>query len=233
MIQTATTNCILVVALLVVACASFDASQQLFIRNKHLVDKILVHPFLQQLKLGTLQKETFLYYLQQDDIYLDAYARAYLIAAAKTQNNTDYNVLYDLAGGALDEKHQTSSKHGSANAVTIKYMNLFTATAWQRDFVWTSVVLCPCMRLYAYLGRELANKVTVTIPKEYLQWIQYYNSTAFHTSTSKLESLIDKYITNEALLQQAQDLYDLAMQYEFEFFDTCYHHQQLSSNKSN
>ena len=46
----------------------------------------LHHPFVQGIGDGTLPRATFAYYVGQDAFFLEAFARAYSIAAAKVQD---------------------------------------------------------------------------------------------------------------------------------------------------
>ena len=51
-------------------------------QNALLVDECLYHPFVRGLANGTLEPETFKRYVAQDAFFLNAFARAYALAAA-------------------------------------------------------------------------------------------------------------------------------------------------------
>jgi thiaminase/transcriptional activator TenA len=50
--------------------------------------------------------------------------------------------------------------------------------------------MTPCMRLYAYLGQELAREDHSQNP--YREWIETYSSDEFEALAAELESLLDQ-----------------------------------------
>jgi thiaminase len=56
------------------------------------------HPFVRGLEDGSLPKQSFLHYLQQDYVYLIHYTRDWALAAAKS---TDIDEMREFAGSAL------------------------------------------------------------------------------------------------------------------------------------
>ena len=56
---------------------------QLWQANQDLAEACLNHPFVQGIGDGSLPKANFAYYVGQDAFFLEAFARAYSIAAAK------------------------------------------------------------------------------------------------------------------------------------------------------
>ena len=60
--------------------------------------KIFAHPFLKDIKEGTLPLETFRYYLAQDYLYLEGFARTVAVALSKAPNA---NLLEELGHRVL------------------------------------------------------------------------------------------------------------------------------------
>ena len=60
--------------------------------------KIFAHPFLKEIKEGTLPLETFQYYLAQDYLYLEGFARTVAVALSKAPNS---NLLEELGHRVL------------------------------------------------------------------------------------------------------------------------------------
>ena len=69
-------------------------SDQLRAEAEPIWREIFAHPFLKSIKDGTLPLETFQYYLGQDYLYLEGFARCVAIALAKAPNA---NVLEEMA----------------------------------------------------------------------------------------------------------------------------------------
>ncbi|MEM1310292.1 MAG: TenA family protein, partial [Cyanobacteria bacterium P01_H01_bin.153] len=61
-----------------------NLSQRLWQANQDLAQASLTHPFVQGIYDGSLAKTKFAYYVGQDAFFLEAFARAYSVAAAKT-----------------------------------------------------------------------------------------------------------------------------------------------------
>ncbi len=60
-----------------------NLSSELWVENQDLAQACLEHPFVQGIGNGTLKQEKFADYVGQDAFFLEAFARAYSIAAAK------------------------------------------------------------------------------------------------------------------------------------------------------
>ena len=63
-------------------------SQQLMNEAEPIWRKIFAHPFLQEIKDGTLPLEKFQYYLGQDYHYLEGFGRAVAMTLAKAPNSS-------------------------------------------------------------------------------------------------------------------------------------------------
>ncbi|MDF5730087.1 MAG: TenA family protein, partial [Rhizonema sp. PD38] len=58
-------------------------SNQLWKANQDIAQACLEHPFVQGISNGSLEPQKFAYYVGQDVFFLETFARAYSIAAAK------------------------------------------------------------------------------------------------------------------------------------------------------
>ncbi|RVW61055.1 Bifunctional TH2 protein, mitochondrial [Vitis vinifera] len=131
------------------------------------------------------------------------------------------------------------SKESSLNSATVKYRDFLLATAsgkiegvkgpgklatpFEKTKVaaYTLGAMTPCMRLYAFLGKELQ---ALLHPSEsthpYKKWIDNYSSEGFQGSALQTEDLLDKLsvsLTGEEL-DIIEKLYYQAMKLEIEFF---------------
>ncbi|MDT5044179.1 MAG: hypothetical protein QOG75_32, partial [Mycobacterium sp.] len=74
--------------------------------------------------------------------------------------------------------------------------------------------MTPCLRLYAYLGQQLAAQTTPDSP--YREWVMTYSSARFEALARRLEGLLDRYGGDHHRLAV---LYQQAMELEVRFFD--------------
>jgi len=203
-------------------------SNELWQANQDLVQACLKHPFIQGIADGTLEREKFAYYIGQDAFFLEAFARAYSIAAAKAPDWEGFQVFHGLAGGVLEELRL---HHGYATAwgvnlhsiepgpATRRYTDFLLATAWGGDVGLTTAAMSPCMCLYAFLGQQLAQG---GIPHhQYADWIHTYTNPKFCQLARQLESLAERYASSTSQ-SQVHSVYRYAMLCERDFFHTAW-----------
>jgi len=201
-------------------------SSDLWQTNQDLAQACLKHSFVQGIADGTLPQERFAYYVGQDAFFLEAFARAYSIAAAKAPDSEAFNIFHTLAGGVLDELrlHQGYAREWGVDlaavepgAATRRYTDFLLATAWGSNIGAIAVAMAPCMRLYLFLGQQLAQK---GIPDHrYSDWIRTYSSQEFDHLAEKLEKLVDCYASATASVTST---YRYAMLCERDFFQAAW-----------
>jgi thiaminase (transcriptional activator TenA) len=201
-------------------------SRKLWEVNQDLAQASLNHPFVQGIADGTLEVEKFAYYVGQDAFFLEAFARAYSIAAAKAPDFTGFTIFHDLAGGVLAELelHKGYAAQWEVDlhlvepgAATRRYTDFLLATAWGGDAGLTATAMSPCLQLYAFLGEELARS---GIPNhQYAEWIRTYSSPDFTPLAQALESLVEIYASDTKLVHST---YRYAMLCERDFFQAAW-----------
>lgn len=201
-------------------------SQILWQQHADLAQACLAQPFVQGIGDGSLPRARFAWYIGQDAFYLQAFARAYTLAAAKAPDWDSFQELHQLAGGVLQELqlHQgVAARWGlrldeiTPSATTRRYIDFLLATAWSSETGVTIAAMTPCIRLYAWLGQQLATASSST--SAYQDWIQTYASAEFEALAAGLEKLLDRYTLDHAI---ATDAYRYAMQCEHDFFATAW-----------
>ncbi len=213
---------------------SRNLSEDLWLENQNLAIACLKHPFVQGIGDGSLPKSKFAYYVGQDAFFLEAFARAYSIAAAKVSDWQDFNIFHDLASGVLQELklHQDYAEEWGVDlrqiepaVATRRYTDFLVSTAWSQEVGVTAIAMLPCMKLYAFLGQNLAGgcilgNLPSNLPNHaYSGWIQTYSSAEFMPLVTQLSELSDRY---SAPVSLARSTYRYAMQCELDFFQTAW-----------
>ncbi|MEQ8381541.1 MAG: TenA family protein [Coleofasciculus sp. A1-SPW-01] len=201
-------------------------SSDLWKFNQDLVQECLEHPFVQGIATGTLERRKFAYYVGQDAFFLEAFARAYSVAAAKCSDWDGFNTFHHLAGGVLEELrlHQNYATDWGVSLqqiepaiATRRYTDFLLATAWGSEIGLITVAMTPCMRLYAFLGQELAKD---GIPEHaYTDWIRTYSNPEFEQLAQQLERLTDQYAQLSVAVKSS---YRYAMLCERDFFHSAW-----------
>jgi len=201
-------------------------SSELWQANLDLAQACLEHPFVQGIADGTLERKKFAYYVGQDAFFLEAFARAYSIVAAKAPDWEGFSVFHNLAGGVLEELrlHEAYAAAWEVNLrsvepepATRRYTDFLLSTAWGNDVGLTTAAMSPCMRLYAFLGQHLAQGEVPDHP--YADWIRTYSSLEFGQLAQQLESLTERYTSPTP---QVHSIYRYAMLCERDFFQAAW-----------
>lgn len=207
--------------------------ERLWRENLDLARACLEHPFVTGLADGSLPAEAFGRYVGQDAFYLEAFFRAYALAAARCEGRHDAAVAFHrLMGGVLEELEMHAGHAArlgldleavTPHPATSAYVDFLLDVAWNRGLGETIVAMTPCMRLYAFLGHELADRLRPGHP--YGGWIEAYSGPEMEALADTLESLLDELA---APGREASDLYRRSMECELSFFDA-----QLDPQRSN
>jgi len=201
-------------------------SNYLWNKNQDSIATFLEHPFITGIYNGDLDRDCFKFYIAQDTFFLQAFARAYSIAAAKTKKIEEFTIFHSLADDVLKELnlHQNYLKTWQIDQekiqpapATCRYKDFLLATAWAKEIDAIAAAMTPCMRLYAFLGQQLASR---GIPNhQYREWIVTYSSPEFDRSASNLENLLDNYVKDPNLVEEN---YYYALFCEKDFFDAAF-----------
>ena len=168
-------------------------SESLWHRNQVLAQAALEHPFVQGIASGELAPAAFAYYVGQDAAFLDAFCRAYALALAKSPDEDGLIAFRELLDAAADELrlHQGYAArwevdlHPVPDPATSAYTNFVLAVAALEPVGHIAAAMTPCMRLYAYLGQQLAAQTKPESP--YREWVMTYSSEQFEALARRLE----------------------------------------------
>ncbi len=201
---------------------SATISRQYWDENQDLVEATLAHPFVRGLASGALPRERFAEYVAQDAFFLEAFARSYALALARSPDREGLHEFKALLDGALEELNL--HRHYAAQlgidlaptptAATRAYVDFLLSVASLEPVGHICAAMAPCMRLYAYLGQRLMPVVNPESP--YREWVETYGGPDFENLARRLEGLLDRYGGD---LPRLREHYRWAMTLEFRFFD--------------
>jgi thiaminase/transcriptional activator TenA len=210
-------------------------SDQLRAEAKPIWDKIFAHPFLREIKDGTLPLEKFRYYLTQDYLYLEGFARTVAMALAKapdsdTLEELSHRVLTPverpLHHKLMEEARVTLddiSRIGQSPTNTA-YVNHMLKTAALHGLGPTAAVLLPCPWTY----HELKNGVGASEHPLYSQWSAFYVAGLLQNSVDAWRSFVDR--MGQRAGQEEREAMRYAFltscRYEYMFWDMAYRQEQ-------
>ena len=201
-----------------------NLSKHLWDKNKDLALASLNSKFVQGIKNGNLPKKNFQSYIAQDYYFLESFAQAYGLAISKCFDINAIRTLSELLLGVSEELvlHENYAKEWEINLINNKIDNATKAyTDFLREISLESscieilVAMSPCMRLYAWIGKNLSSSTSNNL---YKNWIVTYSDENFEKLAKSLEEIIDTY-KGSYDLDQLNYLYKKAMDLEVKFFE--------------
>lgn len=211
-------------------------SDELWKANVDIYDAILRHPFLVELQAGTLDRQSFAFYMMQDAHYLRAFGDALAAAAGKAPKPEWKALLQTHAGESLAEEKRL---HGSVfreygiapedvNRMepapeAFAYTSFLTATALGRPFHETLASLLPCYWIYWEVGKTLQQRGSKNAV--YQKWIDNYASPAYGASVQAVLAIADEIAAGVSAADRARmhEHYRRSSRYEWMFWDSAYH----------
>lgn len=160
-------------------------------------EKILEHPFVRALADGTLSAERFRFYLRQDALYLDGYARrlAHIAARLGRKEHTEAFLRFAADGIAVERAlHEQflGGEHPAPEEISpacLLYTSVLESQATAPVEVEAAAVL-PCFVVYQRVGEAIHAQQQGT-ENPYRQWIETYADPAFAASTAEATAICD------------------------------------------
>lgn len=160
--------------------------ERLKLDNKDIWTRYTEHDFVHQLDVGELPEVCFRHYLGQDYLFLIHFARAYALAAYKSETLTDIRHAVDglsaIVGVEIDLHVKFCADWGLDEAAmeglpesveTMAYTRFVLEKGLAGDLLDLHVALAPCIIGYAEIGRALSPS---NISNPYAPWIDMYAS---------------------------------------------------------
>lgn len=206
-------------------------SQQAWEASKPVYDQILKLPFIEELMNGTLDKEKFMFYIQQDALYLADYGRVLAAIGARLKKAEYTEAFIHFAGDSVAvEKALHASflkdfdlKKQEASPSCLLYTSyLYKQLADSPVEVALAAVL-PCFWIYKEVGDYiLQHQVKGNNP--YQEWIDTYGGDDFDRSVKLAISICDEVVAQctEEQRKAMTNAYVMCSRFEWMFWDSAY-----------
>ncbi len=188
--------------------------EDLWKKGKPLLDRMIEHPFNQQLASGTLPEKLFYCYLQQDQLYIREYTQVLFILLQRTD---DSDLRQDLQRFATEgaqfeqEMHQhffTLYRIESAEAPFAScnlYARFLRSCAEQDSIAVALAALLPCFWFYNKVGQSLLENSCKNNP--YHAWIDTYSGAEFQRQVEKMQAHVER-LAAQSSLSERQKMID-------------------------
>lgn len=199
-------------------------------------DKILELPFIQGLINGTLSKETFRFYIQQDAVYLSDYGKVLTGIASKLNDPGHIEAFIYFAGDTMKvEKalHQSFIREleGSESAEPSPSCLLYTSFL-QKQLAYAPIeaalaTVLPCFWIYKKVGDYILKHQTKD-HNPYQSWIDTYGGEDFERSVLSAIAICDE-IAEQCTPDQQKAMtqaFITSSKLEWLFWDSAYRQEQ-------
>ena len=192
-------------------------------------------PFNCELAAGNLDREIFQGYIIQDAHYLEGFARALALAAAKAPDAPAVAQLAGSAAGAIAVERELHAHYmgqfgvsadyfaeTEPSAACDHYVSFLIRSATTGDFPEVVAALLPCFWIYRDIGREIAQVSGAENP--YAAWIATYSGEAFDQSVARMLELTDRLgaCADQATRARMHWAFARSCWHEWRFWDSAY-----------
>jgi thiaminase/transcriptional activator TenA len=196
---------------------------------------ILAHPFITGLTDGTLPAESFAFYVVEDALYLQGYARALAAVGSRAPTSDATQMFARHAADAVAvelELHATLLAELGISAEELKqaqpcpanlaYTSYLLAVAHAGSYAEGVAAVLPCYWIYWEVGKELARRGSPD--PRYQRWISAYAAPEFGAVVAAVIAEADRIAAavSGAELALMRRHFVTASRYEFLFWDAGY-----------
>ena len=210
-------------------------SSQAWQDNLPLYDAILAMPFNRELAAGTLPEDRFRHYIIQDAHYLEGFARALALAAAKADTADRIVQFADAARTAIIVERALHADYFEKFGVTPDdfaaarptpvcdhYVSYLLRVAALEPFPVVLAALLPCFWIYWEVGKNIHARAAQ--PNPYQAWIDTYAGEEFAAAVQAVIATTDEIAAGASpdVRRAMHAAFTRATQLEWMFWDSAY-----------
>jgi len=195
-------------------------------------EKTLAHPFIQELMLGTLSRERFEFYIQQDALYLAEFGKMMAGLASKLENPQHIQSFLRFAMDTVEvEKalHATFreqfnlSGHLEPTPACLLYTSYMHSCLHTKSLPEALAAALPCFWVYMKVGDYILEHQTKNY-NPYQQWIDTYAGDEFASAVNTAIAICDE-VAEKCTSEQQEKMtqaFVLVTKMEWMFWDSAY-----------
>lgn len=196
---------------------------------------LLEHSFVRELAAGTLPLERFRFYVAQDLLFLDDYARTIGFAVGRAGGDEDLRLLVDelqiVVGREIASELELLRRveelvgpevRTAPEPTTVAYGSFLLATAARGDALDVMAALMPCAWSYADIG--LLHAGEASDHPIYADWLRFFGGAEYVESIADRRELLDRLASSvsPARRRRLGELFANAARLELAFWDMAY-----------
>ncbi len=194
-----------------------------------------VHPFVKGIENGTLDKDKFRYYVIQDYLYLEEYAKAFAVGIAKAKSAEAMNVFSGyislLTGSEMNIHHGYMGKlavsreelENTPRALdNLSYTSYMLRVAYEEGEAEILAAILSCAYSYERIAVNMVKNNPDSVNDAfYGEWVAGYASEEYAQGNKVLIDILDKLTENytEQQIKHLTDIFIACSRYEYLFWD--------------
>jgi thiaminase/transcriptional activator TenA len=193
--------------------------------------QIIDHPFNRELAAGSLSRQRFQFYLQQDALYLTDFARALALIGARSEGAEQVVSFLNFALGAIVAErslHESYFRLYDIQPETayapacFAYTRFLLAAAAVDPYEVAIAAVLPCFWIYREVGSTIYRTAQPDNP--YQQWIDTYAGEEFAQVVQQALDITDSVAqqATEPLREKMRAAFVTASRLEWLFWDSAY-----------
>jgi thiaminase/transcriptional activator TenA len=200
-------------------------------KTDFILEKIKVHPFIIELMNGTLPKDIFQFYINQDSIYLSEYKKILALIGIKCIDGNDTQFFLSSATGIItveDELHQmfmTSEQFVNVPSPSCELYTSYLARIVNNHTLEEGLAaVLPCFTIYKEIGDYILKHQTNKGDNPYQDWINTYGGTDFEKSVNTAIAITNKYAKNASaeVVKNMELTFEKTSKLEWMFWESAY-----------
>ena len=201
------------------------------------------HPFVQEIGMGTLDKEKFKFYLLQDYLYLLQYAKVFAMATVKSDTEDVMSnctkIQHYIFASEMDVHREYMGRFG----ITQDEVSEVKASLYNRTYTANMLshgltgglaeilaTILPCAWTYSDYGKRLKEQFADKLEGNfYKTWIEKYASDDFADSFVWICDTLDALVSGmtDGQRDRIEEIFISSVEFEYLFWDMSYK-QQMS-----
>ncbi|OHX66517.1 thiaminase II [Flammeovirga pacifica] len=200
-------------------------------KTDSILQQIKEHSFIKELMAGTLPKEVFYFYINQDTIYLAEYKKVLAQVGIMCDDENDTQFFLGSATGIINVEnalHQnflkdemTTNEASITCELYISYLSRMVHTTSLEEGL---AAVLPCFTIYKQVGDYILANQSNKGENPYQDWINTYGGEAFANSVNKAIEITNKYASKASpeRLEKMNKAFEKASKLEWMFWDSAY-----------
>lgn len=214
-----------------------NTTDKLLIAVKEIWDSYNSHPFVLGIQDGTLDREKFRYYIIQDFLYLEEYAKTFAIGVAKAKSTDTANLFakyiavmngeLDIHKGYMGKFEVTQDEINSTKRSldNLSYTSYMLRVAYEEGEAEILAAILACAYSYEVIAKNIIECNPNSVNNSfYGDWLKGYSSDEYSADNVVLFDTLNRLTENytDKQIEHLTDIFVACSRYELAFWEMCW-----------